>query len=127
MKEISTLNFKNKLNKLFKIVQPWQGNKLTIYGKQPLEIHTVTVYLSNVSTTNTCRNLFIKNINKKYSNLYGKWLNLKAMNQSLKASLNPKLYFNKEWFSSRLVENAHPMFEKKNNFHSYKFNLQIFL
>ena len=37
----------------------------------------------------------------------------KAMNLSLKASLIPKLYFNKEWFSSRLLEKAHPMFEKK--------------
>ena len=35
------------------------------------------------------------------------------MNLSLKASLIPKLYFNKEWFSSRLLEKAHPMFEKK--------------
>lgn len=32
---------------------------------------------------------------------------------SLKASIIPKLYFNESWFSSQLLQKAHPMFEKK--------------
>ena len=56
MKEISTLPHTTRSLKLYSIVQ--QGNKLTIYGKTTLvNTLTVTVNLSNVLTTNTCRNL----------------------------------------------------------------------
>lgn len=35
------------------------------------------------------------------------------MNKSLKASLIQKMYFNPDWFSSKLLRNIHPLFEKK--------------
>ena len=36
MVEISTFNFNNKLSKITKILQPWKGKHLTIYGKASL-------------------------------------------------------------------------------------------
>jgi hypothetical protein len=40
-----------------------------------------------------------------------RWLNIKALNLSLKASLIQKFYLNPKWFSSRLLRKAHPLFK----------------
>ena len=51
---ISTLNFNIKLNKISKILQPWQGNKLTIYGKKNTNKYfdSVSVHILNASVAN---------------------------------------------------------------------------
>lgn len=72
MNEISTLNFNNKLSKITKILQPWKGKYLTIYGKitliNSLIISQFTYYLWHYQLQ---ENHFSKHMNRRCLNLYG--------------------------------------------------------
>jgi hypothetical protein len=131
---LTPISFNRKLAKIAKILLPWKGKYLSICGKiilmNSLVISQFT-YLLMVLPTPSDLLLklyehkiynFIWNSNRdkiKRVNLYNeyefggqKWLNIKALDLSLKASVIQKLYLNPNWFSSKLVGMSHPMFKK---------------
>ena len=133
--EIMTVNFHNKLKKIDKILQPWRGKMLSIYGKIAL-INSLVVsqftylFMSLPTPSEDLFNLYEQKIFKfiwnnkpekiKRKYLYNdydqggqKLLNLEALNFSLKANLIPKLYHNTNWFSSKLLTSANPLFGSK--------------
>lgn len=131
--EISEINFNSKLEKIEKILMPWKGNYLTIYGKITIINSLVVSQFTHLlialpSPKEHLFKLFEQKIFKfiwnnkpdkiKRAYLYNEYevggfklLNLKALNFSLKASLIQKYYLNPNWFTSKLIKRIHPIFE----------------
>ena len=134
-KEIMAVNFYNKLRKVDKVLQPWRGKPLTIYGKIALINSLVVsqftyILMSLPSPTQDLFKLYESTVfkfiwngkpekikrtfiyNDKENGGFG-LLNLEALNFSLKANLIPKLYLNPNWFSSKLLGKIHPLFSNR--------------
>ena len=135
LSEITTVNFTNKLSKVEKILQPWRGKVLTAYGKVALinslivsqftyifmalptpSEHLFKMYEQKIFKflwNNKPDKIKRKYVYNNYEKGGMKLLNLEALNFSLKANLIPKMFQNTNWFSSRLIASAHPIFKKK--------------
>lgn len=131
MNDLTNININNRINKVDKILQPWQGQYLTINGKITLINSLIVSQFTHLfmslpspgeaffkayeqkifkfiwnNKPNKLKRVFLYN---EYEQRGLKLLNLRALNLSLKA-LVQKLYLNPSWFSSRLLKNVHPIY-----------------
>ena len=133
MAELTKVNFNKKIIKMDKILMPWYGKSLSLYGKVTL-INTLVVsqfvylFQSLPSPDQGFYKIYETKIfkflwNGKPERIKRKYIynshdrggfgltNIYTLNQSLKASWIQKAYQNRGWAYCKILENRHPLFK----------------